>query len=549
MSATPGSLGPLQDAVEQQLERLTREHWAQRLWGRDGTLWTAEAEAAKAIAYWTGWLDVPQLMLQRGEEFAVARREISSRIDHVVLCGMGGSSLCPDVLRNTFGKQEGSPELIVLDSTHPSTIASVEARITPGKTLFLVASKSGGTTETLSHYRYFHEQLRKAGLEHPGRAFIAITDEGSGLQKLAAEQDFGQVFLNPPDIGGRYSALSYFGMVPGALMGLDPAGLLRSAVAMSVGCREADAGGNPGLALGAVLGVAATAGRDKCTIVCSPRIATLGIWLEQLLAESTGKHGKGIVPVPGEPVGDPSVYGSDRFFVYVRSAGADPGQDVAMRALRDAGQPVYNIEVDGPQDLGAEFMRWEVATAVAGAILGINPFDQPNVQESKDNTRAVLNNFSETGDFGVELSRDPQADVALLFAQLGVGDYFAVLAYTNPTPDVADALDRLRVAVRDRFHVATTVGYGPRYLHSTGQLHKGGPNTGVYLILSDELGDDTPIPGEAHGFKTLIKAQWMGDLKSLRDHGRRVAQVPLGEDRLRSIALLLALVEATPAPA
>ena len=545
MSATPGSLGPLQDAVEQQLERLTREQWARRLWARDGTLWTAEVEAAKDIAYWTGWLDVPQKMLQRGEEFASARREMSSRFDHVVLCGMGGSSLCPDVLRNTFGKQEGAPELIVLDSTHPTTIASVEARITLARTLFLVASKSGGTTETLSHYRYFHEQLRKAGVEQHGRSFIAITDEGSGLQKLATEQDFGHVFLNPPDIGGRYSALSYFGMVPAVLMGLDQAQLLRSAVAMSVGCREADARSNPGLALGAVLGVASTAGRDKCTIVCSPRVATLGVWLEQLLAESTGKHGKGIVPVPGEPVGDPTVYGSDRLFVYVRSAGADPAQDAAMRALREAGQPVYNIEVDGPQDLGAEFMRWEVATAVCGAIMGINPFDQPNVQESKDNTRAALERFRQTGDFGVELSTEPEAEQRSLFDSLRAGDYFAVLAYTDPSPDVVDALDRLREAVRDRFHVATTVGYGPRYLHSTGQLHKGGPNSGVYLILNDELGDEVPIPGEDHGFKTLIKAQWMGDLKSLRDHGRRVAQASLGVDRLPAIERLRVLVEST----
>mgnify|MGYP003623076615 CR=1 FL=1 len=546
MSSTPGGLGPLQHAVEQQLERLTREHWAQRLWARDGTLWTADVVAAKEIAYWTGWLDVPQQMLQRGEDFAVARREMGSRFDHVVLCGMGGSSLCPDVLRNTFGKQEGAPELIVLDSTHPATVASVEARTTPGRTLFLIASKSGGTTETLSHYRYFHQKLREADVEHSGRAFVAITDEGSGLQKLAAEQDFGHVFLNPADIGGRYSALSYFGMVPAALMGLDQSQLLRSAATMSVGCRDSDARGNPGLALGAVLGVAATSGRDKCTIVCSPKVATLGIWLEQLLAESTGKQGKGIVPVPGEPIGDPSRYGSDRLFVYVRAAGSDPAQDAAMKALRAAGQPVYNIEVDGPQDLGAEFIRWEVATAVAGAILGINPFDQPNVQESKDNTRAALERFQTTGDFGVELSTDPWSDLQSLLDGLRDGDYFAVLAYTDPTPEISDALVRLRVALRDRFGVATTLGYGPRYLHSTGQLHKGGPNTGVYLILSDELGDEVPIPGEDHGFKTLVKAQWMGDLKSLRDHGRRVAQVSLGVDRRQALARLMALVEATP---
>ncbi|HEV1998355.1 MAG TPA: glucose-6-phosphate isomerase [Candidatus Dormibacteraeota bacterium] len=547
MSGTPGGLGPLQDAVEQQLERLTRERCAERLWARDGSLWTADAQAQADIAYWTGWLDVPQKMLQRGAEFEVARQEMGSRFDHVVLCGMGGSSLCPDVLRTTFGKQEGAPELSVLDSTHPATIAALDARITLGKTLFLVASKSGGTTETLSHYRYFHEKMRDAQVEHHGRYFVAITDEGSGLQKLAGEQDFGHVFLNPPDIGGRYSALSYFGMVPAALMGLDQARLLRSAVAMTVSCQEADAGSNPGLALGAVLGVAASAGRDKCTIVCSPQVETLGTWLEQLLAESTGKLGRGIVPVPSEPVGDPSMYGSDRLFVYVRSAGADPQQDAAMKALREAGQPVYNIEVDGPQDLGAEFMRWEVATAVAGAIIGINPFDQPNVQESKDNTKAVLQEFSASGDFGVELGSNPQQEVDALMRKLGHGDYFAVLAYTDATPDVAAALERLRVAVRDRFKVATTVGYGPRYLHSTGQLHKGGPNSGVYLILNDDLGAELPIPGENHGFKTLIRAQWIGDLKALRDHGRRVAQMPLGDDRVTTIDRLVQTVQQAPA--
>ena len=544
MSATPGGLGSLQEAVEGQLERLTRERWAERLWARDGSLWSDDSAAQGEIAFWTGWLDVPRKMLERSEEFEVARREMGSRFDHVVLCGMGGSSLCPEVLRNTFGKQDGAPELIVLDSTHPSTVAGVASRITPGRALFLVASKSGGTTETLSHYRYFHQLLRDAQVENAGRYFVAITDEGSGLQKLAEEQDFGHVFLNPPDIGGRYSALSYFGMVPAALMGLDQGRMLRSATAMSMSCQESDAGANPGLALGAVLGVAASSGHDKCTIVCSPRVATLGIWLEQLLAESTGKHGKGIVPVPSEPVADPGSYGDDRLFVYVRSAGADAAQDAAMKALREAGQPVYNIEVDGPQDLGAEFMRWEVATAVAGGIIGINPFDQPNVQESKDNTKAVLKSFSATGDFGVELSAHPDADVEALIRQVDAGDYFAVLAYTDPTPDVADALERLRVAVRDRFKVATTAGFGPRYLHSTGQLHKGGPNTGVYLILNDDLGDELPIPGEDHGFKTLIHAQWIGDLKSLRDHGRRVAAMPLGSDRVATIDALVQRVTA-----
>ena len=521
---------------------MTQERWAERLWARDGTLWSPDPEKSKEIAWWSGWLDLPQKMLEKGQDFEVARNEMGTRYDHVVLCGMGGSSLCPEVLRTTFGHREGSPELVVLDSTDPSTIAAVEARVDLHRTLFLVASKSGGTTETLSHYRYFHQRLRDAGVDHDSKQFVAITDAGSGLQKLAEEQDFGFVFINPEDVGGRYSALSYFGMVPAALMGLDQAQVLTSARAMSMICREADAGGNPGLALGAVLGAAAATGRDKCTIICSPKVATLGIWLEQLLAESTGKEGKGIVPVESEPLGAVDAYGSDRLFVYVRSAGADPAQDQAVKALRSAGQPVYNIEMDGPQDLGAEFLRWEIATAVAGAVLGINPFDQPNVQESKDNTRAALKRYLETGDFGVEVSTDPEAEVRALVQQLKAGDYFAILAYTQDSPDTRQKLQQLRTAVRDRHRVATTLGLGPRYLHSTGQLHKGGPNTGAYLILSDERGEELPIPGADHGFKTLIRAQSMGDLKALRDRGRRVARLSLGEDRVATLDRLLYLV-------
>lgn len=542
MSAGPGGLGPIQPGVESWLLRMTREHWAERLWARDGTLWSSDPEKAREIAWWAGWLDLPQKMLEKSRDFKDARKEMGSRYDHVVLCGMGGSSLCPEVLRTTFGHLEGSPELVVLDSTDPSTIAAVEARIDLHRTLFLIASKSGGTTETMSHYRYFHQRLRDAGVASDSKQFVAITDAGSGLQTLAQEQDFGFVFLNPEDVGGRYSALSYFGMMPAALMGLDQVQILTSARAMGMICREPEAGSNPGLALGAVLGAAASSGRDKCTIICSPRVATLGIWLEQLLAESTGKAGRGIVPVESEPLGDAAGYGSDRLFVYVRSAGADPAQDNAVRALRNAGHPVYNIEVDGPHDLGAEFLRWEIATAVAGAVLEINPFDQPNVQESKDNTRAALTQYSETGDFGVELSSQPEADVRALLQQLKGADYFAILAYTQDSPDLREKLQQLRAAVRDRHTVATTLGFGPRYLHSTGQLHKGGPNTGAYLILSDERGEEMPIPGENHGFKTLVRAQWMGDLKSLRDHGRRVAQLSLGEDRVATIDRLLALV-------
>jgi glucose-6-phosphate isomerase/transaldolase/glucose-6-phosphate isomerase len=335
-------------------------------------------------------------------------------------------------------------------------------------------------------------------------------------------------------------------MVPASMMGLSVTRLLAGGQLMGEACRTDDAVANPGLRLGAALGAAAAGGRDKCTLICSPRVETLGMWLEQLLAESTGKEGKGIVPIEGEPLGAPDSYGDDRFFVYVRTPIGCADQDPVVEELRAAGQPVFTIQIDGPEDLGAEFLRWEVATATAGAILGIDPFDQPNVQESKDNTKAALERFLETGDYGVDIEGDPPAETESLLHSLGRGDYFAILAYTQPTDAFNDSLRRVRAAARDRFGVATTSGYGPRYLHSTGQLHKGGPNSGVYLILAGEGDIDVPIPGEAYGFKTLIQAQWRGDLKSLRDHGRRVAMMPLDGDREATMARILDLIEQAP---
>ena len=525
------SLGPLGPAVHEALARLRTEHFAERLWNRDGTLWSSDPTVARECERWLGWLDVPDLMATLLGEFDAARREMGRRYDRVVLFGMGGSSLCPDVLRHTFGRVEGSPELTVLDTTCPLVIEKLAAELDLARTLFLVASKSGGTLETLSHYRYFFERVREAGVESGSRNFIAITDEGSGLHEESQAKDFGHAFLNPADIGGRYSALSYFGMVPAALMGLDVAVLLQRARAMARECRGEDPEHNPGLDLGAVLGAAATHGRDKVTIACSPGIATLGMWLEQLLAESTGKEGKGIIPVEGEPLLSPSAYGDDRLFVDVRVAG-DTANEAALAALRDAGQPVVTIEVADSLDLAGEFMRWEVATAVAGALLGINPFDQPNVQESKDNTKAVLASWTDAGGGAREPEGTGGGDV---MAQLQPGDYLAVLAYTEPGDAVEAALDRLRHRVMEKHHVATTTGYGPRYLHSTGQLHKGGPNSGVFLILSDARGSELPIPEEPFGFKTLFAAQWVGDLKSLRDHGRRVSRVPLHDDPVATI--------------
>ena len=534
-------LGRLAPAVQLELDRMTRERWAERLWASDGTLWSTDPEVAAETTRWTGWLNVADVVradLPRLQQ--LASDVIEAGFTHLVVAGMGGSSLCPDVLRETFPGHGSYPELHVLDSTDPATIARVQSAIDLRHTLFIISSKSGGTLETLSHYRYFRAQVEAVVDTDVGSHFIAITDDGSGLHKLATEGGFREVFLNPATIGGRYSALSYFGMVPAALAGVDVEGLLWSAHDMAGQCRRGEAGENPGLILGALLGAGAAAGRDKVSLVCDEPIATFGTWLEQLLAESTGKHGKGVVPVEGEPPGSVEDYGPDRVFVHLRVARAPGPASILAGSLVAAGHPVLTIDVPDTLRLGAEFLRWEVATAAAGALIGINPFDQPNVQESKDNTAAVLKRFLETGDFGTAGGGDIEAARGLLDS-IRDGDYFAVLAYTEAGDEVEERLAELRIAVRSRFKVATTRGYGPRYLHSTGQLHKGGPNSGVYLILSDRREDDIRVPGEKYGFRTLITAQWVGDLKSLRDHDRRVAHVTLGEDRLASLDALVQL--------
>jgi transaldolase/glucose-6-phosphate isomerase len=540
-------LGNLRGPVEEALERMNRERWAERINGKDGSLWSDDPAKAREIEGWMGWLNVAGDISQELEQFTDLQRDLDAEgYDTAVLAGMGGSSLCPDVLRRTFGTRAGALDLAVLDSTDPSTIEAVESRIDLQRTVFIISSKSGGTTETLSHFKYLQARVAALEPDRCGRHFIAVTDEGSGLQKIAVAEEFGWVFLNPPDIGGRYSALSYFGMVPAAVMGLDVTRLLAGGQAMGQACRVDNAADNPGLVLGATLGVAAARGRDKCTIICSPQVESLGMWLEQLLAESTGKEGKGIVPIEGEALGSTDRYGQDRVFVHVRVEGDDTVQDDAVAALRAGGHPVLTVQLSTPDDIGAEFLRWEFATASAGALLGINPFDQPNVQESKDNTIAALQRFAESGDFGVDVSANALEATEELLNTVKPGDYFAILAYTQPTADVDEGFQRIRAAVGDRFGVATTKGYGPRYLHSTGQLHKGGPGSGAYLMLTDQRGPELPIPDVDYGFKTLIQAQWAGDLKSLRDHRRRVAMVPMADERTATLAEILDLVEHIP---
>ena len=526
------SLGTLQPAVDTQVTRLDKEQAARRLWAKDSTLWTADPAKREEIRDRLGWLNVAEKMLEHAPEF----KELATHgraFSDIVLLGMGGSSLCPDVLRNTFGAIKGHPNLHVLDTTDPATILGVRAKIKLAKTLFIVASKSGETTETLSHFAYFWDQVTKSGKNvKAGRQFAAITDPGTSLEKLAKEHGFRWVFSNPPDIGGRYSALSYFGLVPAALIGVNVGEMLERAVEMAHACADSVATeDNPGVWLGAVLGQMALGGRNKLTLVASPQIATFGYWVEQLIAESTGKEGKGIVPVEGEPVGKPDVYGKDRLFVYIRME-SDPANR-AVSALEKAGEPVVTLTMRDKLDLGGEFLRWEIATAIVGSILGIDPFDQPNVQESKDNTKKVLAEFEAKGKLPKAESTPAartRAGLKALLAKAKPSAYFAIMAYTTRTPASTAAIAAMRTAVRDSRKIATTSGYGPRFLHSTGQLHKGGPKTGLFLQIVQDDAKDVAIPGQPFSFSILKQAQSLGDLKSLASRRLPVLRVTLGRD-------------------
>ena len=520
------SLDRLQPAIDTQVAKLQKDDAPRRLWAKDSTLWTPDPAKRQEIHDRLGWLDVADKMQEKLDEL----RDVAAqgrKFSDVVLLGMGGSSLCPDVLRNTFGAVKGHPKLHVLDTTDPATILGVRAKIKLPTTLFIVASKSGETTETLSHFAYFFDQAKKRG-----KQFAAITDPGTSLEKLAKENGFRWVFSNPPDIGGRYSALSYFGLVPGALMGVNVAELLERAVEMEHSCADSvPVEGNPGVWLGAVLGRLATQGRNKVTLITSPKVATFGYWVEQLIAESTGKEGKGIVPIEGEPVGKPAVYGDDRLFVYIRMDADPPNR--AVKALEKYGHPVVTLTLRDKLDLGGEFFRWEVATAIAGSILGIDAFDQPNVQESKDNTKKVLATFKSRGKLPAAESvaaAKARAGIASLLGRARKGAYFAIMAYTARTPGSEAAIAAIRTAVRDRTKIATTAGYGPRFLHSTGQLHKGGPKTGLFLQIVQDDARDVLIPGQPYSFSVLKQGQAIGDLQSLTSRRLPVLRVTLGRD-------------------
>jgi glucose-6-phosphate isomerase/transaldolase/glucose-6-phosphate isomerase len=509
------------------VECLSNDRVVERLWEKDHGLWKPDPTE---IVNRLGWLCVhDDVRLQIDGLRRLARMARTIGMKDIVLLGMGGSSLGPEVLRSSFGSQKGYPRLWVLDSTVPGWVWQVTAAIQPARTMFLVASKSGGTIEVMSLFAHFWKLVACTKGNRGGDQFVAITDPGTGLEKLAKDYGFGHTFSNPPDIGGRYSVLSLFGLVPAALLGLDIGRLLDRVMKMAAQCRQpASMEANPGAFLGAAMGAFAKTGRDKVTIVASPTLVTFGLWVEQLLAESTGKDGTGLIPVAQEPLLAPDAYGQDRFFVYLRLKGAkNVSLDNRVQALARAGHPVFQCDLRDLYDLGAEFFRWEFATAIAGHLLGIHPFNQPNVQESKDNTNRVLEEFKANGRLPEQASSTAAQAAKALSDHVRTGSYVAVLAYTKPSSQFESAIRRLREMLVKGYHVATTFGYGPRYLHSTGQLHKGGPNNGIFLELIDRMRPDVAIPDQPFSFGTLAQAQAAGDLESLRAHDRYAVQVRL----------------------
>ena len=570
----PDAEGRLAELVDQ----ATAERWAERLFDRDTSLWTDDPDVSANIADRLGWLDAPaHFTLQAAalEGFGDGIRDAG--FDTAVVMGMGGSSLAPDVLHRTFGSAEGYPALRILDSTDPAAVGAVMDDLDPLETLWIVASKSGTTTEPLAFlaeaWSRVEAELEARGADQkPGEFIVAITDPGRSVESIPHHDDLREQFLNPPDIGGRYSALSYVGLVPASLIGLDIDALLAAGSAMLAECREPDPRANPGLLLGLVLGSLAVAGRDKLTFITDPAIGSFGAWAEQLIAESTGKHGVGIVPVDLEPARAPGAYASDRVFVELRLAGSEAPSSGLAANLEAAGQPVIRVELDDPIDLAGEFVRWEVATAFAGAVLGIDPFDQPNVEDAKERTRRVLAGAGRRadGDGGAageddvddEADEEPEGAVAGQEGVIDLGlrlhewdveslasaleptlgaleppDYVAIQAFIAPSPEADEGIAAIRDALGST-GCATTAGYGPRFLHSTGQLHKGGPATGVFIQLTSDHPADRPIPGWPYSFGQLIDAQARGDREALLAEDRPVIHLHLGDDHAADLRMV-----------
>ncbi len=553
------NLGDYGPEVEKRIDSLEKDDFVARLWQKDATLWGADPQGQAVIRNALGWLHVAEKMAENVKELTDFAQEVKNAgFSHVVHMGMGGSSLAPLAFQRIFAETEHGLGLIVLDTTDPVTIADIEKRVPLKNTLFIVASKSGTTAEPLAFMEYFFEKVNAVKNNNAGENFAAVTDPKTPLADLARKRNFRRVFLNFEDIGGRFSALSYFGLVPAALLGIDVAEHLARSLKMKHACESNPSiRENPGVQLGALLGQLADQGRNKVTFLVSPAISTLAIWLEQLLAESTGKNGTGLLPVAGEPTGYPAVYGNDRVFVHIRIKNEiDERLDRSVEQLRKAGQPVVTIEMADRTDLSQEFFRWEIATATAGAVLGINAFDQPNVQESKDNTNRLLKLVEEKGRLPEEkptftdglLGLYGKEDVSLrsiteglirfFHGQISPGDYVAILAYLTEETATDVILENIRQTLQSRLHIATTMGYGPRYLHSTGQFHKGGPNTGIFLLLTTDPSDDMSIPGKPYTFGVFRQAQAKGDLEALQKHGRRVLRIHLLEHPGRALLQL-----------
>ncbi len=542
------NIGPYRAAVDKRLEMWEDADFAQRFWRKDPTLWFPKPEPE--ITDRMGWLDIFEPMhehLKKIIEFAEQIKSQGTR--HVVLLGMGGSSLAPEVFQNTFGNAEGFPSLLLLDSTHPESVRRVESQIDLAKTLFVVSSKSGTTTETSSFFNYFWTRVSEKTAT-PGAHFVAITDPGTPLARLAADRTFRRTFEAPPDIGGRYSALTFFGLVPAALVGIDFHQLLDRGWDMA----QASAGylpeiENPSLVLGAALGEMVLAGRDKVTFFTTPSLASFPAWLEQLIAESTGKNGKGIVPIVDEVMEDAWVYRKDRLFVYYALNSEMSAQtNERIRSLEAAGHPVIHFRLNNKYDIGQEIFRWEMAVAAAATILGIHPFDQPDVQLAKELAKQAMEQKTPKGPKPDRTSEvetiniDQKIVLGKAFesflAGIRLGDYIAVQAYLAPDEDTEAALQEFRLGMRDRLKLATTFGWGPRFLHSTGQLHKGGPPHCVFIQIVDEPAHDLSVPETNYTFGSLIQAQALGDYRALKQRGRRVLRINLGNDTAKGLELL-----------
>jgi transaldolase/glucose-6-phosphate isomerase len=554
-------LGQYQPAVEAEINTLNSQDFTTRFWQKDATLWTQDAEAQQSIRSFMGWLDSPEVLSKAVGDIQQFVQEVKAAgFQHVVVMGMGGSTMAPIVFKRSF-QQNGLP-LSILDTTDPGTVAELEKSIPLRETLFIVASKSGTTAEPLAFGDYFYDKVKAIKGDKAGENFVAITDPGSKFVTQATQEGYRKIFLNFAEVGGRFSALTYFGLVPAALYGIDINAMLQGAVEMMRACgAQGPVADNPGLKLGTTMGVLAKQGRDKLTLITPESLSSLGLWLEQLLAESTGKEGKGILPVAGEPLGRPDEYGTDRVFVYVGyESEADQANIDKLTALEQAGHPVIIIRRQNALELGSEFYRWEIGTAVAGIVLAINPFDQPNVQAAKTATDKLMKEVTEKGQLpssgqpaasqdGISYYADVTgADAAgvlqAFFQQAQPGNFMTLQAYLHENEELNKDLAEFRQLVQDKLRIATTSGYGPRFLHSTGQYHKGGPNGGLFVQFTADHPQDLPLPGRTYTFGTFENAQAQGDLQALRDNGRRAIHIHLGPQPEQAMQTVLTALKA-----